>query len=66
MNRPLKDYKLDPPDPAVYPVCPCCGSTDYSTVYLDGNKMVGCDNCISERNAEEYLEELLEDDNGGF
>ena len=46
-----------PPPEKPMPVCPICGE-ECETYFFDAaNMIVGCDHCISERDAYEYLEE---------
>lgn len=49
----VHDYP-GPPDEKPQPVCPVCGQECY-TVYLLNGEVVGCDNCILEVNAYEWL-----------
>lgn len=51
----VHDYPT--PRPSRVPICPVCG-TDCGTVYLDLNSnVIGCDNCVLELDAEEWLME---------
>ena len=48
----LNDYMLDPPE-IIYPRCPICGE-ECETIYrLEKTaEIIGCENCISEHDAD--------------
>lgn len=49
----VHDYPGPPPEDPM-PVCPFCGE-ECETVYLDVNhNVIGCNNCIQEKNAYEW------------
>ena len=52
----LNDYMLDPPD-IIYPRCPICGE-ECETVYSlrKTAEIIGCENCISENDADSMPE----------
>lgn len=55
------EYPSPPPEPPM-PVCPECGQ-ECERVYLDVNgRVIGCDNCILELNAYEWLADEMEAD----
>ena len=39
-----------------YPDCPVCGK-ECRTIYLDGSYAIGCEHCIKEVDAADWLEE---------
>lgn len=39
-----------PPDERRYPRCPVCGD-ECTTIYKQGNEILGCDNCITQDDA---------------
>lgn len=55
----MKDYMQDPPEWNV-PLCPCCGSETYERIVTDGDKIIGCDDCLIIKPAEDWWEELAE------
>lgn len=52
----VHDYP-EPPEPKAF-ICPECGE-ECDTLYFKRNEIIGCDNCITEVDANFYLEELL-------
>lgn len=46
---------LFPPDDPDYPCCPICGQ-ECETIYKIDNEIVGCDQCMTTRNAWEVTE----------
>lgn len=58
----MREFWLDPPEPPDWPECPVCGSTLYATIYRNDDGIVGCDDCISSIDAEDWWEELAEED----
>lgn len=53
----VHDYPSPPERPQ--PICPVCYQECY-TVYLVNGEVVGCDNCVMELNAYEWLDEEME------
>ena len=54
----VHDYPT--PQEKPQPVCPVCYQECY-TVYLVNGEVVGCDNCVLELNAYEWLDERNEE-----
>ena len=54
----VHDYP-SPPEPPT-PYCPVCGEECY-TIYLRGAEVIGCDKCLLEVNAYEWLDEEMEE-----
>lgn len=59
----VSDYPSPPEQEQ--PVCPICGEECY-TVYLRSGEVVGCDRCLLEINAYEWLEERKEELKYGY
>lgn len=54
------NLSMEPPEYSDAPECPVCGSTLYATIYRNDDGIVGCDDCISSIDAEDWWEELEE------
>ena len=53
----VHDYPEPVEEPV--PVCPVCGA-ECEKLYMIGNDVVGCDECMWEQDAYEYMEEMRE------
>ena len=59
-RRKMMDYKLDPPEAPRYPLCPKCGSDDYTYIVFGEDGWEGCECCVLVKDAEEYWAEQME------
>ena len=55
----VHDYPA-PPSEEPMPVCPICGE-ECETVYLRDGQPVGCDRCLLELDADEWLRDTWEE-----
>lgn len=50
---------IDPPEPFI-PTCPCCGA-ECETIYVSfAHAVLGCDVCITAKDAYDYWQEEVE------
>lgn len=53
---------LDAPEIPRYKPCPGCGENYYEVVFFDADgRWIGCDCCVSTKNAWDYMNELEEE-----
>lgn len=59
----VPDYRIDPPPQKDYPSCPVCGSDCYDYVYKGwDNNVCGCSDCITALEADDYANEVEENE----
>lgn len=53
-------YDTDIQEPELYPICPVCGAECEKIIYSTQGDIVGCDECIKEVDAWEWMAEEYE------
>lgn len=53
-----REWWLEPKEPE-QPICPECGE-ECEVVYLVNGNVVGCDNCVTEKDAYDWADEMRE------
>lgn len=53
-----REWWLEPKEPE-QPICPECGE-ECEVIYLVNGNVVGCDNCVTEKDAYDWMDEMRE------